>query len=157
MYLRLLLLCLAVFHLIGLLSAVTPFQIGQAELVGEVRDAAGAGVKGATVTVTRTDTKHAVTVTTNEDGMFVVTNLRSGDYAVAVSAPNFRRFVREGVRLTTGERIRVDVRLSAGEVNEEITVSADASLLRAESGSLGQVIPNRRIVDLPLNGRNFFS
>ncbi|MEO6727002.1 MAG: carboxypeptidase-like regulatory domain-containing protein, partial [Blastocatellia bacterium] len=114
-------------------------------------------MKAATVTVTRTDTKDAATVVTGEDGIYTVTNLRPGDYTITVSAPNFRRVVREGVRLTTGERIRVDVALSVGNVNEEVTVSGDASLLRAESGSLGQVIPNRRIVDLPLNGRNFFS
>ncbi|HEX9002054.1 MAG TPA: TonB-dependent receptor, partial [Blastocatellia bacterium] len=140
-----------------MLCALALAQAGQAELTGEVRDAAGAGVKGATVTVTRTDTKDAATVTTGEDGIYTVTNLRPGDYTVTVGAPNFRRVVREGIRLTTGERIRVDISLNAGNVNEEITVRADASLLRAESGSLGQVIPNRRIVDLPLNGRNFFS
>ncbi len=132
-------------------------QAGQSELTGEVRDIAGAGVKAATVTVTRIDTKDAATVTTGDDGIYTITNLRPGDYTITVSAPNFRRVVREGIRLTTGERIRVDLALSVGNVNEEVTVSGDATLLRAESGSLGQVIPNRRIVDLPLNGRNFFS
>ncbi len=157
MRLRLPGLCLAIFCLTSSLCALALAQAGQAELTGEVRDAARAGVKQATVTVTRTDTKDAATVTTGEDGIYMVTNLRPGDYTITVSAPNFRRVVREGVRLTTGERIRVDISLNAGNVNEEITVRADASLLRAESGSLGQVIPNRRIVDLPLNGRNFFS
>ena len=76
---------------------------------------------------------------------------------VSVRAAGFRRQVREGVRLTTGERIRLEIALTVGEVAEEIRISADASLLRTESASLGQVIPNRRIVDLPLNGRNFFS
>jgi hypothetical protein len=152
--------CLALFLLFicpGLLSHSVFAQAGQSELTGEVRDAAGADVKAATVTVTRTETKDTATVTTGEDGIYTVTNLRPGEYTITVSAPNFRRIVREGIRLTTGERIRVDVALSVGNVNEEVTVSGDASLLRAESGSLGQVIPNRRIVDLPLNGRNFFS
>lgn len=157
MRLRLPGLCLAIFCLTSFLCALALAQAGQAELTGEVRDAAGAGVKQATVTVTCTDTKDAATVTTREDGIYTVTNLRPGDYTITVSAANFRRVVREGVRLTTGERIRVDISLNAGNVNEEITVRADASLLRAENGSLGQVIPNRRIVDLPLNGRNFFS
>lgn len=157
MRVRLSRLCLAVFCLTGCFHSAAFAQAGQAELTGEVRDAAGAGVKGATITLTNTSTKDAITVTATEDGIFIVTNLRPGEYAIAVSAPNFRRFVREGVRLTTGERIRLDVSLSAGNVSDEITVRSDASLLRAESGSLGQVIPNRRIVDLPLNGRNFFS
>lgn len=152
--------CLALFLpfiCLGLLSHFVFAQAGQAELTGEVRDTAGAGVKAATVTVTRVDTNDAATVTTGADGIYTVTNLRPGNYTITISALNFRRVVREGIRLTTGERIRVDVALSVGDVNEEVTVSGDASLLRVESGSLGQVIPTRRIVDLPLNGRNFFS
>jgi Carboxypeptidase regulatory-like domain len=145
------------FCLTVCLHTATFAQAGQAELVGEVRDAVGAGVKGATVTAIRIGTKEVITITTVEDGFFTITKLRPGIYTITFSAPNFRRVVREAVQLTTGERIRLDANLSAGNVNEEITVSADASLLRAESGSLGQVIPNRRIVDLPLNGRNFFS
>ncbi len=132
-------------------------QAGQSELTGEVRDAAGAGVARATVTITQVDTGYVTTATTTGDGVYTVTNLRPGLYTITVNAPSFRRFVREGVRLATGERIRVDVALSAGNVEAEIIVNADASLLRTESGSLGQTIPNRRIVDLPLNGRNFFS
>lgn len=154
---RLTRLCLAIICLTTFFCASALAQAGQAELTGEIRDAACAGVKGATISVTNISTKDAVTVTTTEDGIFIVTNLRPGEYSIAVSAPNFRRFVREGVQLTTGERIRLDISLTAGNVNEEITVRADASLLRAENSSLGQVIPNRRIVDLPLNGRNFFS
>ena len=95
--------------------------------------------------------------TSGKDGVYTVTNLRPGLYNVTVEAQGFRRFVQEGVRLMTGERIRLDVALTVGGVNEEVKVSADASLLRTETGSLGQVIPNRRIVDLPLNGRNFFT
>ncbi|MEP7273997.1 MAG: carboxypeptidase-like regulatory domain-containing protein [Acidobacteriota bacterium] len=138
-------------------SLQTLAQAGQAELTGEVQDATGAPVERATVTVMQIDTREAVTATTGKGGVFTVTNLRPGIYTVSVSAPNFQRVVRGGLRLTTGERIRVDIALTVGNVNEEFLVSADASLLRTESGSLGQVIPNRRIVDLPLNGRNFFS
>ncbi len=149
--------CFALFCLTTFFSTLAFAQAGQAELVGEVRDAADAGVKGATVTATHVDTKEITTVITGKDGFFTITKLRPGLYTITFSAPNFRRIVREAVQLTTGERIRLDASLSAGNVNEDITVTADASLLRAESGSLGQVIPNRRIVDLPLNGRNFFS
>ena len=150
-------LCPAIFCLTTFFSTAAFSQAGQAELVGEVRDPAGAGVKGATVIATHVDTKDAITVTTGEDGFFTITKLRPGLYTIAFSAPNLRRVVREAVQLTTGERIRLDASLTTGNLNEEITIHADASLLRAESSSLGQVIPNRRIVDLPLNGRNFFS
>src|SRR5262245_61902797 len=132
-------------------------QAAQAELIGEVRDGSGAGVANATVTVTQTETGDVTKTTSGKDGGYIITNLRPGLYAVTVEAQSFRRFVQEGLQLTTGERIRLDVALTVGGVNEEVKVTADASLLRTETGSLGQVIPNRRIVDLPLNGRNFFT
>jgi hypothetical protein len=132
-------------------------QAAQAELTGDVRDGSGAGVANATVTVTQTETGAFTKTTSGKDGVYTVTNLRPGPYTVTVEAPSFRRFVQEGLLLMTGERIRVDVTLTVGGVNEEVKINADASLLRTETGSLGQVIPNRRIVDLPLNGRNFFS
>jgi len=132
-------------------------QAAQAELTGDVRDAAGAGVANVTVTVKQTETGDVTKTTSGKDGGYTVTNLRPGLYTVTVEAASFRRFVQDGLRLTTGERIRLDVALTAGGVNEEIKVTADASLLRTETGSLGQIIPNRRIVDLPLNGRNFFT
>jgi hypothetical protein len=137
--------------------AVALAQAAQGELTGAVRDGSGAGVAKATVTVTQTETGDVTKTTSGKDGVYTVTNLRPGLYNVTVEAQGFRRFVQEGVRLMTGERIRLDVALSVGGVNEEVKVTADASLLRTETGSLGQVIPNRRIVDLPLNGRNFFT
>lgn len=132
-------------------------QAGQAELTGTITDEAGERVAGATVRLTEVGTNDLSETTTGDDGVYVATNLRPGLYTLTVEAQGFRRFVREGVTLTVGERITVDATLSIGNVEEVVTVSSDASLLRTETGSLGQVIPNRRIVDLPLNGRNFFS
>src|SRR5262245_57018782 len=138
-------------------SVAAMAQAGKAELTGEARDQAGAAVALATITATRVGTGDVASATTGADGVYTITNLAPGLYAVTAGARGFSRYVREGVRLTTGERIRVDVTLTVGAVEEEIKINSDASLLRAETGSLGQVIPNRRIVDLPLNGRNFFS
>lgn len=138
-------------------SAAAFAQAGKAELTGEARDQAGAAVARATITATRVGTGDAASATTGADGVYTITNLPPGLYTITAVAPGFGRYAREGVRLTTGERIRVDVTLAVGAVEVEIKITSDASLLRAETGSLGQVIPNRRIVDLPLNGRNFFS
>jgi carboxypeptidase family protein len=137
--------------------AIALGQAAQAELTGDVRDGSGAGVAKATVTLTQTETGDVTKTTSGKDGVYTVTNLRPGLYNVTVEAQGFRRLVQDGLRLMTGERIRLDVALTVGGVNEEIKVSADASLLRTETGGLGQVIPNRRIVELPLNGRNFFT
>src|SRR5215510_818370 len=150
------LILLTAIFLIGA-PAVALAQAAQGELTGDMRDGSGAGIAKATVTVTQTETGDVTKTTSGQGGGYTVTNLRPGLYTVTVEAPSFRRFVQEGVRLMTGERIRLDMSLTVGGVNEEVKVTADASLLRTETGSLGQVIPNRGIVDLPLNGRNFFT
>ena len=142
---------------IALLTPVVLAQAGQAELTGEVRDTTGAGVTGATVIIAQVVTGDITTTTTGDSGVFFLTNLRPGLHTITVESRGFRRFVQEGVRLTTGERIRLNVTLTHGGINEEVRINADTSLLRSETGSLGQVIPNRGIVDLPLNGRNYFS
>src|SRR6266498_338729 len=79
-------------------------QASQSELTGDVRDGSGAGVAKATVTVTQTETGAFTKTTSGKDGVYTVTNLRPGLYNVTVEAQGFRRFVQDGVRLTTGDR-----------------------------------------------------
>src|SRR5262245_10882797 len=131
-------------------------QAAKSELVGEVRDQNGALVLNAKISLTDVATGQT-SAKVSADGSFIMTNLKPGIYNVAVEADGFKQSLREGVRLATGERVRLDVVLDPGAVTELVTVVQDASLLRTESGSLGQVIRNRRIVNLPLNGRNFLS
>src|SRR6185295_8097235 len=138
-----------------LVSTVLP-QAAKSELIGEVRDQNGALVPNAKVSVTDVATGQTSS-NLADDGSFIMTNLKPGIYNVAVEAEGFKQSLREGVRLATGERVRLDVVLDPGAVTELVTVVQDASLLRTESGGLGQVITNRKIVDLPLNGRNFLS
>ena len=131
-------------------------QAAGAELTGEVRDSAGALLSQAQIRLTQVSTGQTITATV-VDGVYTITNLRPGIYNCTVEAPGFKQLLREGVRLATGERIRLDFVLDPGSLNESVLVSADAPLLRTETGSLGQVISQRKIVDLPLNGRNFLS
>lgn len=132
-------------------------QAGRGELTGVIRDHRGSSIASAQVRVLHTGTNEQARSLTGADGSYLVTGLRPGLYRVEFESGGFQRQVREGVRLTTGERIRLDVELSVGEVASELVVRSDASLLRTESSSLGQLIPHRTIVSLPLNGRNFFS
>ena len=149
--------CFAVWALTVLAYvSVAQAQAAKAELVGEVRDQNGSLVTQARITATEVATSQTSQATT-EDGSYTITNLRPGLYNIAVEARGFKQSVREGVRLATGERVRLDFVLEPGAVSEVVTVNQDASLLRTESGSLGQVIRNRKIVDIPLNGRNFLS
>jgi hypothetical protein len=132
-------------------------QAGKAELTGEVRDQAQAVIAHARVDAIEVATAQHYSSETSHTGVYTITNLKPGVYDVTVEADGFKRVQREGVRLATGERVRVDLVLEPGAISETVTVEQDASLLRTESGSLGQVISNRKIVSLPLNGRNFLS
>jgi hypothetical protein len=138
------------------LASVAHSQAAKSELIGEVRDQNDALVPNARITLTEVTTDQTVSKVST-DGSFIMTNLKPGIYNVAVEAVGFKQSLREGVRLATGERVRLDVVLDPGSLTELVTVVQDASLLRTESGGLGQVISNRKIVDIPLNGRNFLS
>ncbi len=139
------------------LISVAAAQAGQAELTGEIRDPSGALIPDAKITLTRAESKESHASTAGAAGVYTLTGLKPGAYTITVEAQGFKRLVQEGVQLATGERVRLDLEMTPGGVDESITVTGDASLLRTESGSLGQVIGNRKIVDLPLNGRTFVS
>lgn len=144
---------------LGLMVVVAVVANGQAaksELVGQVRDQNGALVGQAKLSLLNVATAQRIASTTS-DGNYTITNLTPGLYNITVEANGFKQLRHEGVQLVTGERVRLDLVLELGAVTEVVTVKQDASLLRTESGSLGQVIGNRRIVDIPLNGRNFLS
>ena len=131
-------------------------QAARSELVGDVRDQNGSLITNARISFTEIATGF-VSVTSTEDGTYTVVNLKPGLYNITAQADGFKQTLREDVRLATGERVRLDFVLEPGAVSEVVTINQDASLLRTESGSLGQVIHNRKIVDIPLNGRNFLS
>src|ERR1043165_8797542 len=131
------LICFCSLIILALASTVHP-QAAKSELVGEVRDQNGALVQNAKVMVTEVDTGQTSSRLTT-DGLFIVTNLKPGIYNVAVEADGFKQSLREGVRLATGERVRLDFVLDPGAGPELVTVVQDASLLRTESGGLGQV------------------
>ena len=139
------------------LSSPALAQIGAGALTGQVMDQARALVPGATVTATALGTGVSRTSITGRDGAFAFPGLPPGVYRVRVELSGFRPLTREGVRLVTGETIRLDLQLDLGSLAEAITVTADAPLLRSQTSGLGHVVDNRRIVDLPLNGRSFIS
>ena len=148
--------CLWLLWWLGVSSPVGA-QVGASALTGNVSDQAGATVPGATVTVTSVGTNRSRTSVTGSDGRYSVQGLAPGSYQVRVELSGFRPLTREGIRLATGETVRLDLQLEIGGVADAITVTADAPLLRSETSGLGQVIDNRKLVDLPLNGRSFIS
>jgi len=130
-------------------------QLSSGTILGTVTDASGAVVPGATVKIVNPATNLTREVITNEDGNFRVDQLPIGLYQVEFEKAGFRKEIRAGVKVDIDQRARVDAALSAGTVTEVININAEASLVQKDDASLGQVIEERKIVTLPLNGRNF--
>src|SRR5712692_3694315 len=143
------------FFLLLLLCAPLLAQQDTGMITGQVTDSTGSAVPDAVVTVVNRDTNIGVKVSTGNDGIFVATPLRIGLYSVTVEAKGFKKAVQDGIQLRVQDRLRIDFRLEVGEITQTIEVSAAAPLLQSESTSLGQVIETKRVVELPLNGRNF--
>jgi outer membrane receptor protein involved in Fe transport len=122
---------------------------------GVVADDSGAVLPGATVEATNQATAQVRTATTGSDGFYTLPLLPPGLYKVAATLTGFAPLTREGVRVTVAETARVDVVLKVGQVAETVVVQADAPLVETTNATLGIVIDEKKVVDLPLNGRNF--
>ena len=147
--------CLAMVSawFVGVLPAGA--QAGAGEITGLVKDQAGAAVPGATITVTDIRTNLPRVAVSSGDGIYTAASLAPGDYRLDVELAGFKPVRREGVRLATGEKALIDFDLSVGDVREQVTVVADAPIVRSETASLGTVVENEQVVQLPLNGRLF--
>jgi hypothetical protein len=137
------------------LAASLHGQITTAEVTGTVTDTSGAVVAGATVTITNPATNTPRVTQTNTAGVFDVPSLPPGTYNVKIEMTGFTTQVRNNLELQVAQVARVDVGLQVGNVSEVVEVSANAAQLETESTAVGTVIEERRIVDLPINGRNY--
>ena len=130
-------------------------QQEMATVTGVVRDSGGAVLAEATVVVTNVGTGISVATRTNADGIYTVPSLRPGEYSLTVERTGFTRTIRSGVTLQVAQVVRLDVTLQPGQVTESVEVVGAASLLENQTSSRGAVIDQRKIVDLPLNGRDY--
>ncbi len=121
---------------------------------GLVTDATGAVIPGATVTMTNVDTGIVTTVTTNETGNYRFSYVPVGNYSVRCELGGFKTQSVSGVLVETTAQVRTDFMIEVGDITEIIEVAADAITLNTENAAVGSVIDNRRITELPLNGRN---
>ena len=124
-------------------------------IVGLVRDASGAVVVGATVTITDADRGTTLTLSTNDQGEYVAGPLHIGHYTVSVEKPGFKKAVAGPVQVNVQDRLSVDVQLQAGATTEVMVVTGQGPQLETETSDLGQVVDSQRINALPLNGRNY--
>ncbi len=132
-------------------------QLGAGALSGRLIDQSGDAVPGAFLTAIEDGTALTRTAVTGPDGSYTIPALPPGTYRIRAELSGFRTLIRQGVRIATGETVRLDLQLQLGTMAEAVTVTADAPLLRSASSGLGHVIDNRKILDLPLNGRSFIA
>jgi len=130
-------------------------QVDRGSIVGIVSDPSGAKVAGADVTITNSATDQSIKVTTDTSGAYAANLLRIGAYSVTVEKQGFKRAVKPGVEVGVNQVVRVDLNLQVGATTESVEVSGVVPLLQTESSSLGTIETEKRISDLPLNGRNF--
>jgi hypothetical protein len=139
----------------SLLAAVALFaQSSTQSIQGLVTDATGAVIVGAKVTVTNTATGVSLATESNASGNYTFPLLIVGNYDVRVEMSGFKSEVARNLRLETAAQLRQDFRLEVGAVTESVEVSASAVSLNTENATVGGVVENRRIIELPLNGRN---
>jgi hypothetical protein len=125
------------------------------EITGLVTDGSGAVVQGAAVTVTNAATGGVRTAITNDAGIYSFPSLLPGLYSVRIEKTGFKTTVRAEVPVQVEQTVRIDASMEIGGVGETVTITGGVPLLSQESTTVGTVIENKRIVDLPLNGRNF--
>src|SRR5438093_5964265 len=142
---------IAIFLVVSILGA----QGFRATVVGRVTDDTGAVVPGAMITITNTGTNESRTVVVNERGDYAIPQLAPGQYTLTAEYAGFNKVVRSGIVLETSQQARLDVVLKVGGLTEEVAVSAAAPLVTTENATLGNVVDQKKIVKLPLNGRDY--
>src|SRR5262249_1260115 len=124
-------------------------------ITGLVTDASGAAVPGVTVAATSLGTAQVRTAVTGADRFYTLPLLPPAVYRLTAPLAGFRTSVRDGFEVVVNATVRADFSLQVGDVEERVTVAAAATLVETRNAALGIIVDERKIVDLPLNGRNF--
>ena len=128
-------------------------QYTTASFGGSVVDSNNAVLPQSQVSVRNVDTGFAQSATTDASGAFLFPRLPVGSYELRVERPGFSRYVRTGITLTVDQAASLTVVMQVGQVSEEVTVQANTELVGTRNGTLGQLVDQQRVVELPLNGR----
>lgn len=147
-------LTIALFFALILAAVRAPAQtFGQ--ITGQITDSSGAAVPDAAITLKNTSTDAVRRTVSTASGDYTFPSLPPGTYAVQAEKPGFKKSESTNVTVQVQQTVRLDLALSIGQVNESVVVQANAVALQAENATVGTVVENKRIVELPLNGRNF--
>ena len=130
-------------------------QVTTGTIFGTVSDETGGVLPGVEITLTNIDTGISRTVITGDEGNYNAPNLTLGNWEVQAVLAGFQTAVRSGIQLTVGREAGVDISMSIGEITERVVVQGEASLVETTSPTLTSLVDERKIRDLPLNGRSF--
>jgi hypothetical protein len=140
------------------LLAFAVTALGQtAQVTGRISDATGAVVPGAQVSLTNQANGFKRDTVTNDEGYYTIPLVQPGNYELSVRKDGFRPVIQSGITLQVEQVARLDFKLDPGAVTEAVNVAADSSLLEKENSTLGTVVDNKRVTELPLLGRNPYS
>jgi hypothetical protein len=148
---------LRLFALLIVLGALSPVYAQTGAITGTVTDTANAVLPGVLITVINQDTNAERTFVTDERGDYNIPLLPVGTYRMEAALAGFKTGVAENIELSVDDRLRINLTLQIGEVAERIVVTEAAPLVQSETSSVGIVIDNQKVVELPLNGRQFES
>ena len=153
---RILLIGFTVIACVGV--AMSQAQSNAADLQGMVRDPQGAAVPNAAVTAKNSATNVSREATTNDEGFYKIVNLPPGDYAVTVTAPNYKTAILPIVKITVGQTAVQDIPLEIGEVSATVTIQgASPTIVETTNTAVASTIDQQRIENLPINERNYLS
>src|SRR5882757_2856395 len=141
------------FIFIALIFSAAPSlraQTTNGSIEGSVTDPSGGAVAGASVTARNLDTGLTQATTTTEAGIYSLPNLPPGRYSVTVEAPNLKKHAQEGVTVTTGTAISLNIPMQLGAVSESVTVTADATQLQTTTSEIGATVSPTLVANLPL-------
>jgi hypothetical protein len=139
------------------LAAPLSAQTALGTITGIVTDPAGAPVPNVEVTATAVATSLTYRASSNDSGTYVIPNVPIGQFSLRASATGFKQVTRTGVNVEVAQRLRVDIVFELGSVSDSVEIRAEIPRIQTEDSSLGTVVEQKRIEDLPLNGRHVFN
>lgn len=148
---------LSLIYFVLLIAPILYGQQGSGTVSGTVSDSQGATVPGANIEIRNIHTNAVFRAVSNANGFYTAPGLLVGEYTVTAGSAGFKQTTRSGITLEVDQKATVDIKLDVGETSESVQVFAEAPLVDASSATVGKVVENRRIQELPLNGRNTLS
>ena len=141
--------CLSLIMML-LCSVGTFAQSDRGTITGTVADASGAVLPGVSIIAVNSETGTRYETVATETGNYALNQLPAGEYEINAELPGFRKYVRRGITVLVGQTLRIDIGLAVGSQTEEISITADAPLLKTESGELSHNIATAQLNELPI-------